>query len=30
MERALAVSVSVVEADEIDKINIYEASRQGM
>lgn len=30
MEKALAVSVSVVEADEIDKINIYEASRQGM
>lgn len=30
MGKALAVSVSVVEADEIDKINIYEASRQGM
>lgn len=30
MEKALAVSVSVIEADEIDKINIYEASRQGM
>lgn len=30
MQKALAVSVSVVEADEIDKINIYEASRQGM
>lgn len=30
MEKALAVSVSVVDADEIDKINIYEASRQGM
>lgn len=30
MEKALAVSVSVVEADEIDEINIYEASRQGM
>lgn len=30
MEKVLAVSVSVVEADEIDKINIYEASRQGM
>lgn len=30
MEKALAVSVSVVEANEIDKINIYEASRQGM
>lgn len=30
MEKALAVSVSVVEAEEIDKINIYEASRQGM
>ena len=30
MEKALAVSVSIVEADEIDKINIYEASRQGM
>ena len=30
MEKALAVSVSVVESDEIDKINIYEASRQGM
>ncbi len=29
-EKALAVSVSIVEADEIDKINIYEASRQGM
>lgn len=30
MEKALAVSVSIVEAEEIDKINIYEASRQGM
>ena len=30
MEKALEVSVSIVEADEIDKINIYEASRQGM
>ena len=30
MEKSLAFSVSVVEADEIDKINIYEASRQGM
>ena len=30
MEKALAVSVSIVEADEIDKINIYESSRQGM
>lgn len=30
MEKALAVSVSIVEADEIDEINIYEASRQGM
>lgn len=30
MEKALAVSVSVVESDKIDKINIYEASRQGM
>lgn len=30
MEKALAVSVSIAEADEIDKINIYEASRQGM
>lgn len=30
MEKALAVSVSVVESDEIDEINIYEASRQGM
>lgn len=30
MQKALAVSVSIVEADEIDKINIYEASRQGM
>lgn len=30
IEKALAVSVSIVEADEIDKINIYEASRQGM
>lgn len=30
MKKALAVSVSIVEADEIDKINIYEASRQGM
>ena len=25
MQKALAVSVSIVEADEIDKINIYEA-----
>lgn len=30
MEKALEVGVSIVEADEIDKINIYEASRQGM
>ena len=30
MQKALAVSVSIVESDEIDKINIYEASRQGM
>ena len=30
MEKALAVSVSIEEADEIDQINIYEASRQGM
>lgn len=30
MEKALAVSASIVEADEIDEINIYEASRQGM
>ena len=30
MEKALAVGVSIVEADEIDDINIYEASRQGM
>ena len=30
MQKALAVSVSIVEADEIDKINIYEASRKGM
>ncbi len=30
MQKALAVSVSIVEADEIDKINIYESSRQGM
>lgn len=30
MEKALEVSVSIVEASEIDEINIYEASRVGM
>ena len=30
MKNALAVGVSVVSAREIDEINIYEASRQGM
>lgn len=30
MEQALAVGVSIVSAKEIDEINIYEASRQGM
>lgn len=30
MEKAIAVGVSVVSAKEIDEINIYEASRQGM
>lgn len=30
MEKALSVGVSIVSAKEIDKINIYEASRQGM
>lgn len=30
MENALAVGVSIVSAKEIDEINIYEASRQGM
>ncbi len=30
MEKALAVGVSIVSAEEIDEINIYEASRQGM
>ena len=30
MEKALAVGISIVSAKEIDKINIYEASRQGM
>jgi len=30
MEKALAVGVSIVSAKEIDEINIYEASRQGM
>lgn len=30
MEKALAVGISIVGPKEIDKINIYEASRQGM
>ena len=30
MEQALAVGVSIVSPEEIDEINIYEASRQGM
>lgn len=30
MENALAVGISIVSAKEIDQINIYEASRQGM
>ena len=30
MEKALAVGISIVSAEEIDEINIYEASRQGM
>ena len=30
MEQALAVGISIVSAEEIDEINIYEASRQGM
>ncbi len=30
MEKAIAVGVSIVSAKEIDEINIYEASRQGM
>ena len=30
MEKALAVGVSIVSAEEIDEINIYEASRIGM
>ena len=30
MEKALAVGISIVSSEEIDKINIYEASRQGM
>ena len=30
MEKALSVGVSVISSKEIDKINIYEASRQGM
>ncbi len=30
MENALAVGVSIVYPEEIDEINIYEASRQGM
>lgn len=30
MENALAVGISIVSAKEIDEINIYEASRQGM
>lgn len=30
MENALAVGVSIVSPEEIDEINIYEASRQGM
>ena len=30
MEKAIAVGIEVVSATEIDEINIYEASRQGM
>ncbi len=30
MQNALAVGISIVSSEEIDKINIYEASRQGM
>ncbi len=30
MEKALVVGISIVSAEEIDEINIYEASRQGM
>lgn len=30
MDKALAVGVCIVEPEEIDEINIYEASRQGM
>ena len=30
MEKALSVGISIVSAEEIDRINIYEASRQGM
>lgn len=30
MEKALSVGVSIIEADEIDRINILEASRKGM
>ena len=30
MEKALAVGISIVSPSEIDEINIYEASRQGM
>ena len=30
MENALAVGVSIVYPEEIDEMNIYEASRQGM
>ena len=30
MDKALAVGISIVSAKEIDEINIYEASRQGM
>ena len=30
MEKAISVGVAVVSAKEIDEINIYEASRQGM
>lgn len=30
MKKAISVGISIVSAKEIDKINIYEASRQGM
>ncbi len=30
MEKALSVGVSIISPEEIDEINIYEASRQGM